>query len=203
MDYTEILKKFVSGEITIEEFREIYFNNVEIQQFLQDNLPDKMLKTYGGLKLSNGDFNEVLKAYHWGTKFGNYGVQCCIKRWLSDNSIDCVVTPTYQDDFEFLLDIMPDYINGVEAERLIESICQSAPQNLGKTKYRRLIKEKIKEAFHIQDGKYPKWVQHTDWPFSPIGKPLKYLSTKKDGDLIQYTFVDIDTGNITIVEEFD
>lgn len=97
---------------------------------------------------------------------------------------------------------MPDCIEGKKAESLVEELIQSIPKDLPKTKRNRLIKEKIKVAFHLDDGPRPSWVQGSDWPFSETGKPLKYLSRKRYGDLVQYTFVDVETGETTVVEEF-
>lgn len=50
--------------------------------------------------------------------------------------------------------------------------------------------------------KYPRWAQDTDWPFSATGKPLKYIGRKRDGDLVLYIFMDVDTQEIVTVEEY-
>ena len=201
MDYIEILKKFVGGEMSIEEFKNIYFFDEKIQQFLQDNLPESMVG-YADVRWNDGDINLALKKQKWETKWGRSVIQSLIEIWLTRNNIDCYVTPIYDEEYSFLIDVMPDYINGVQAEAFIDDIIQSVPETMPKTKRIKEIKAKTKEAFHVEDRKYPRWAQDTDWPFSQMGKPLKYVSRKTGGDLVQHTFVDVDTGEETIVEEF-
>lgn len=201
MDYIEILKKFVSGEMSIQEFKDIYLSDENLQQFLQDNLPESMVG-YADVRWNDGDINLALKKQKWETKWGRSVIQSLIEIWLIRNNIDCYVTPIYDEKYSFLIDVMPDYINGEQAEAFIDSIIQSVPETIPKTKRIKEIKAKIKEAFHVEDRKYPRWAQDTDWPFSKTGKPLKYVSRKTDGDSVQHTFVDVDTGEETIVEEF-
>ena len=201
MDYIEVLKNFVSGQISFEEFESIYYSEEKLQQFLQEKLPESMID-YAEVRWNNGNINLALKNENWRTKSGRLGIQILIKIWLQRNSIDCKTTSIYLEESSFLKDVMPDYINGEQAESLIDEIIQSIPETMPKTKRIKGIKAKIKEAFHVEDRKYPRWAQDTDWPFSKTGKPLKYVSRKTDGDLVQHTFVDVDTGEETIVEEF-
>lgn len=201
VNYIELLKNFVSGQISIEEFENIYYSEEKLQKFLQDKLPENM-HSYAEVRWNNGDINLALKKENWKTKSGRFGVQILIRRWLQGNFINCEVASIYQEELSFLIDVMPDYINGEQAESLIDGIIQSVPETMPKTKRLKEIKVKIRDAFHVEDRKYPRWVQDTDWPFSQTGKPLKYVSRKTDGDLVQHTFVDVDTGEETIVEEF-
>lgn len=201
MDYISILKGYVEGTVTVDELKKIYFSDMNLQKYLNDNLPTN-IRNYAGVRVSNGDINQVFKHFHWGTAFANSSLQDYIGRWLQGNDINFNPTPVYKDRFKRLLEIMPDYIEGEQAESLIEELIQSVPEDLPKTKRKKLIKEKIKEAFHLEGRKYPHWAQSTDWPFSKCGKPLKYISQKTDGDLVELTFQDVDTGEIILVEDF-
>ena len=201
MDYIEVLKNFVSGQISFEEFESVYYSEEKLQQFLQENLPESMVG-YAEVRWNNGDINLALKNENWKTKNGRLGVQYLIEYWLQYSNIDCYVTPSYREQFMFIINVMPDYINGEQAESFIDKIIENVPETMPKTKRIKEIKAKIREAFHVEDKKYPRWAQDTDWPFSKTGKPLKYVSRKTDGDLVQHTFVDVDTGEETIVEEF-
>lgn len=201
MDYIQLLKGYVEGTVSVEEFQRIYFSDPDLQKFLNDNLPES-IRNYAGIRASNGDFNEVLKHFHWGTAFANSSLQDYIGRWLRGNGVDFDPTPVYQAKFEQLLDVMPDYIEGAQAELLVEEIMQSVSPDLPKTKRIKLIKEKIKQSFHLNDGKIPRWVQGSDWPFGKTGKPLKYISRKRNGELTVFLFQDVDTEEITEVQEY-
>lgn len=201
MDNIEILKSFVSGKITIEEFKEIYHSNKSLQDLLQDKLPQSMLINID-IKANSNNINEVLHKKSWNTKGGQCSIHGFIEMWLKGNHIDIIPTTIYDDEYKFLISIMPNYINGGKAETLIDEIVKSVPEDIGRTKRIKTIKEKIKEAFHLQDGKRPIWPQDTEWPFSKTVKPLKYISRRTDGDLVQLTFKDVDTGELVIVEDY-
>jgi len=201
MDYIQLLKGYVEGVVSTEEFQRIYFSDLKLQKYLNDNLPTS-IRNYAGIRMSNGDINEVFKHFHWGTAFANSSLQDYVGRWLRGNGIIFNPTSVYKDKLEQLLEVMPDYIEGIQAEVLVEKIIQSIPVDLAKTKRNKLIKEKIKEVFHLNDGKRPYWVQGSDWPFSKTGKPLKYISRKTDGELTVFVFKDVDTEDITEVKEY-
>ncbi len=54
---------------------------------------------------------------------------------------------------------------------------------------------------HIVPRKVPTWVQEPDWPMGK-NSPMEYIDRKKDGDLVQFRFRDVDTGEKKIVEQF-
>ena len=199
--YISVLKGYVEGIVTVDELKNIYFSDVDLQKYLNDNLPAN-IRNYAGIRLSNGDINEVFKHFHWGTAFANSSLQDYIGRWLQGNGIAFNPTPIYKDRFSRLLDVLPDCVEGEQAELLVEELIKSVPENLPKTKRNKLIKEKIKVTFHIDDGKKPSWVQGSDWPFSKTGRPLKYISRKIDGDMVVFTFKDVDSGEMSEVREY-
>ena len=200
MTNIEILQAFVSGEMPFEEFKEIYFSNQSLQDFLQEKLPKSMLEVKFA-DFSKG-INSVLQKKSWDTKFGKLGIHCIIKMWLKENSIDFTSTEVYHDEYSFLIKVMPDCVHGDKAEALVDNIIQGVPEAIGKAKRIKEIKGKIKDAFHLNDGKKPRWPQDTDWPFSKSGKPLKYVSQKSDGDLVMLTFTDVDIGETVVVEDY-
>ena len=202
MNELNTIIKFVEGDITIAEFMDQLKKELELQQYLRENMPKTLLR-FRDIEISNNDIVDCFqKTFCW-KKIGDaLSIHYLVKTWLKENNILAKPTEIYSEKFGFLLDVKPDYINGEQAESLIDEIIQSVPETMSKTKRIKEIKAKIKEAFHVEDKKYPRWAQDTDWPFSKTGKPLKYLSRKTDGDLVQHTFVDVDTGEETIVEEF-
>ena len=110
-----------------------------------------------------------------------------------------------------MLDVCPGYIDGVEisAAEIIEKIIAEVPETMPKSKRKKEIRERIKAAFHIVDGKYPRWVQGGDWPVAASGKPMRFVGQKrKKGKEYEnmlytvYTFEDVDTGEIRTIEQF-
>ena len=201
MDYYAMIKEVVSGEMPMKSFQEIYFSDEKLQSFLQDNLPEKML-SIAPVCWSNGDINRVFHRNKWKTAFERYEVFCTLKLFLECSGVEFVATQKYRMEYCALLDVMPTYINGEKAEMLAEQIIKDTPSEKSAVKRAKVIREKIKEAFHIEGRKYPRWPQDTDWPFSETGRPLKYISQKSDGDLVRFTFLDVDTGNEVIVEDY-
>ena len=62
-------------------------------------------------------------------------------------------------------------------------------------------KEALWNAFHIKDRKFPRWAQGANWPMGK-NSPMEYLGQRRDGELVELRFRDVDTGEIRIVEQF-
>lgn len=94
-------------------------------------------------------------------------------------------------------------------DAVIENILDGIPRDLSLTKRRQLCKERIKQAFHIEGNKFPRWVQGGEWPIGQNNKPMKFIGQKRkrgkgyDQMLYTlYTFEDVETGEQKIVEQF-
>ena len=197
----ELIINFVNGNINIEDFIFEFNQRESLRLLLQNKLPETLYEQ-GEILRANGSIIECFEKINCKIILDAYTMHALAVDWCLGNNIEVIPTETYRKAFIFLISVKPDYINGEKAESLIQDILQSFPETMPKTKRIKEIKAKIKEAFHVEDRKYPRWAQDTDWPFSKMGKPLKYVSRKTDGDLVQHTFVDVDTGEETIVEEF-
>lgn len=109
------------------------------------------------------------------------------------------VDNTLEKKFNFMLDACPEYIGGVEADKLIDNI-YNLNQNISKKQF----KEEIKKLFNIEKCKYPRWIQSPEWPISTSGKPMKFVkqTTDKNTQITKFIFEDIDTKKETIIEQF-
>lgn len=108
----------------------------------------------------------------------------------------------YRDEFIFNLDTCGECYASRETEEYIDRIvseCYYLP--LSKTQRKKICKERLKVAFSVEDGKRPYWVQGSLWPMGRH-RPMKYLSRKKDGERYEYRFIDVDTGEERIIEDF-
>lgn len=72
-----------------------------------------------------------------------------------------------------------------------------------------VYKEQLRNLFHIEPHKYPRWIQEAEWPMGEDGIPMKFISQKgKKGkfyDTMLYTeflFEDVKTGKQRIIEQF-
>lgn len=72
---------------------------------------------------------------------------------------------------------------------------------MGKTKRIKAAKQCLRELFHTTGRKCPYWLEKPNWPMGK-NSPMKYLSRKRDGERVIFTFQDVDTGEIREVEQF-
>ena len=62
-------------------------------------------------------------------------------------------------------------------------------------------KQMIKDAFHVEDNKRPRWIQSCEWPMG-VKSPMKYVGRRKIDDGAVFIFRDVDTAEIREVEQF-
>jgi len=119
--------------------------------------------------------------------------------------LSLTVDDALDEKHDFMLDVCPEYIDGSEVDEsgIIERIIDEVSDDMPESKQKKLIREKIKEAFHIEGRKFPCWIQSPEWPMSN-GKPMKFIKTvkKHGGELREHHFVDVETGEERIVEDF-
>lgn len=120
-----------------------------------------------------------------------------------------IIDDTLHNRYSFMLDACPEYIGGEEVDDLLESLLESLPQKLSKTKRIQLYKELVKEAFHVEAGQYPRWIQEAEWPVGEDGVPMRFVSQKrkkgKEYDTMFFTeflFEDVKTGKQRVIKQF-
>ena len=140
-----------------------------------------------------------------------------IQSWLHGLMIEIypdeqiVKDESLHEKASFMMDVCPDYIEGHEIDEagIIEAIMAKVPESLPKAKRKKQIKELIKQEFHIEGIKYPRWIQGGEWPVSKSGKPMRFVEQKKKKGkeyaqmlYTQYFFQDVETGEIRVIEQF-
>lgn len=120
--------------------------------------------------------------------------------------IDKTIMPTskYSGEYDFALQVIPEYLEGGDAEVYIqEHIIPLFPATMKKTVRIKAVKQKIKEEFRTEKG-YPRWYQSSEWPLGKDGKPTTYIGKgKSDGELGRWLFRDESNGEIIVVEQYD
>ena len=109
----------------------------------------------------------------------------------------------YSEAYGFVLDVIPEYLAGGEAEKYISKyIIPLFPDTMKKGERKKAIKAKIREEFKSEKG-YPCWAQSSDWPLGKNGHPAIYLGKgKSEGDIRRWRFRDESTGEIIVVEQY-
>lgn len=114
------------------------------------------------------------------------------------------MTERYGKEYDFALEVIPDYLSGGEAEAYIQkNIIPLFPESMGKTKRKKAVKSKIREEFRREKG-YPCWIQHSEWPMGKDGKPTTYVGKGKspNAETGRWIFRDETDGELITVEQF-
>lgn len=137
---------------------------------------------------------EMLNIHHTLTRF--YSIAFPNEELTPDNSIE--------ERFVFFLETVPEYIGGeeIDSNRILESLYESLPEGLGKTKMKKMFKDMVKEKFHIEGRKYPFWLQSPEWPLGKDNEPMKYVSSKGNMQMKTYIFEDVKTAEKKEIVQF-
>lgn len=108
----------------------------------------------------------------------------------------------FADMDKFCLDNVPSYLLSDETENIIiDEIYPLSKTVEGKSKLKKIVREKCKEIFHLEKGKYPIWAQDSEWPVRN-GKPCRFIGRHREYEKVVFEFIDIDTKEKVIIEQF-
>ena len=227
MDIKQFVFDFIAGNVHPKEFIKTLEQHPEIYDWLQSIVPDGLtcyenrmvLDRFGeeepvsieipyDIKVVMIDLLNDLSNDRWGTYLNIHSEISELLEAAFPNE-DIEVSEEIEETFNFILTTIPEYIGGKEVASIIDDIIDSVPQHLSQTARAKLCKEKLREQFHIEQGKYPKWIQHPEWPVGEDGVPMKFISQKaKKGKAYQtmlhteFLFEDVKTGEQRIIEQF-
>ena len=114
---------------------------------------------------------------------------------------DLKITKFYDQEKDFSICPAGDSTGGSEVEPAIEELLAQFPRSMGQGKRKKAAKAAIRELFHVEGNRVPRWAQSAEWPMGSQ-RPMKFVGQKKDGEQVLYTFQDVDTEEIRIVEQF-
>ncbi len=213
----QIVFDFVEGKIPFEEFWNAWNTDLEIAHWLDQidllalPAPEKEHSELLGYRISiqkhaNGHIVPILKKQLYpDPKSPNKLRQATIFDYIAVAVTTAYpnIQPTnyYWKESDFFFDAVGDSYGGCEVEAYVDKLLQEFPPTMGKTRRIKAAKEKIREAFHIEGKKYPRWAQDAEWPMGK-NSPMEYLSQRRDGELVELRFRDVDTGEVRIVEQF-
>ncbi len=217
MDYKQTVIEFVEGSLAYNEFHSLVLNDDAFAQWIDENVPADWRCYTRATQANNYTVEELpysirhsLQENAWEETEGSVGYKVnlysSMKLFLQKQFPDLVIKPdtAIYELNDLVLGTCPAYIDGTEvwASGLIEKIAMECPDDWSKVKKAKHIKTRIIEEFHVQDKKYPKWIQNPEWPFAN-GRPMKFVKTtvKYKNEWYQHHFVDVDTGEERIIDD--
>jgi len=192
----QIMKDFVEGKMSIEDFKYQYDNNPLIKKNFS-KYPDRPLKTECGY-----DYISYLDMYDIKRRADACGFHGFFQEFLEINKYSCIPTEEYSKRYVFLLKVQPNWVLIHDEDFLEDQVISKAPTDLSETKKIKWCKDKIKELFKY-DLRPPRWVQEAEWPILN-GKPLVFKGQSKerdDDERVYFYFYDPDTQQETTVTQ--
>lgn len=198
----EVIVDYVEGKLDISDFREEFLNNRKLKQLLSDRVEIACYKHY------NYNIYDYLcrqvdpRVNSWNNIYARYIVWFNLRTFLSYNKIPFQDFSKYDEDYSFLLEIQPSWLDLTDDRGIFDRIIAEAPKDLSKAKRIQWCKNQLKELFRY-DKTYPRWIQDPEWPIVD-GKPLVFARQEragKDDERTFYYFYDPETGEQTIVTQ--
>ena len=197
---------YVEGRLDISEFKKL----LKTDQELKKELRKKFDLNYSAYSPYNNNVFDYITRHNrfqgsdWDNITNRYIIYMEFKRWLDWFHVPYNASfLKYEDDYEYILNIQPSWLDCADDQGIFERIIAETPQELSKSKRIQWGKSKIKELFRY-DKTYPHWIQSPEWPIVN-GKPLVFSHQKKAGKddaRTFYYFYDPDTGEETVVTQF-
>lgn len=205
------IKDFVSGKLTYSQFEEMFTADPSIWDTAQTLLTPEIMND------SNHPFWS--KSNRMRLESNNYSVQyACLS--FGYDTVGRVITHrllgellSYQYPDVILRDppdvsvsdlrekLGMDYLGGVEVDNLIDEILNGKDGNTTVTKFINTAKQKLRILFHLIPRKYPRWIQEPEWPMGEKS-PMEYIAQQRCGEMVEFIFQDVDTGEQRIVKQF-
>lgn len=206
---------FIEGKIATKDFVNRLHADDSLYGWMQSIVPKGKL-CHVGVKQEDGRVRGVAAPYDirtvveflWNMGGSRSGCELDVHSSVAElykeafPSEEIKVDTQLKTKFSFLLDAIPDYVDSVEAEEsgIFERYFAELPENASKTARTKMFRERVKEDFHLEGKKYPRWIQSSEWPFNN-GKPMKFLrqETLQHGELTKYYFEDVDTNEQRVI----
>ncbi len=190
-DEKTIIKNFIEGKISSEDFQNEVVENDGLQNYLENNAR----YTPRFLKDSGDKLWVYLACIDVGYVGGRYDMHALVYELFKEN--DYKPAKKYADDFRVYLKLL-DAVGYVDCPEITEELIRSLPPVKFSEKVK-ILKTKIKEIFRYDENP-PEWIQEPDWQCRN-GKPMIFRGQYDIDGGCRYIFYD-DEGIIEI-EQYD
>ncbi len=190
-DEKTIIKNFIEGKISSEDFQNEVVENDGLQNYLENNAR----YTPRFLKDSGDKLWVYLACIDVGYVGGRYDMHALVYELFKENGYK--PAKKYADDFRVYLKLL-DAVGYVDCPEITEELIRSLPPVKFSEKVK-ILKTKIKEIFRYDENP-PEWIQEPDWQCRN-GKPMIFRGQYDIDGGCRYIFYD-DEGIIEI-EQYD
>lgn len=195
----KILKDFVEGTISSEDFERQFLENSNFEELLSDKTISLQGTYMAGSTIYLYLVEQKMKSIE-----GRLNVHGAVQLFFNKKGISFNRYTKYSDDYGLILDSQPKYIDA--DLDFIEKYILPAEINKSKSELKKEMKDRFSTLFKYQT-KPPKWIQNPNWIIKN-NKPLFFLGQFeiKNCDIFHddgavYLFVDEETGEIQTVKQ--
>lgn len=209
----EAINGLMTGKVEIGDFIDLFLTSKELQKEVDELLPSEAIGN------RNHEFWEKV-SYESYAACGFSSSRLMKRRCKFDRTIgddlnvfgliettfkykypEIACTKQYHELFNVYLDAVKDCFEGPEVNPTVNEIIRSTVDICPKTLRKKVASEKVKTAFHVEGNKRPYWVQGPEWPMGK-NSPMKFVNRKRKGEEVLYEFIDVDTGEVRIIDQY-
>lgn len=208
------LTQFLEGKISVQDFSKALQNDPALQSEVRNIIPAEARmnsahpywekRSFDALRSYGFDCLNLLQdiCHFDGTLGDDLNVYGTLRNYYSFEHPNLAYTDEYTSRYRLYLDAIGEYLEGPEVIPLISKLVREAYDAAStKTARRKLAREKLLSAFHIEGRKYPRWIQGAEWPCG-VDSPMRFLRQKRQGERTIYYFEDVKTGSIREIEQY-
>ena len=190
----EIIKKFVEGDMPIQQFKDFCKENLEFRNFISEQNNYMVEKKY------DSNLLKMVDNMNWNNYSNQFKLQLAFAKILFDENINMARTNKYYQKAVEYADIVPDWLSDDAMEYVDENIINKIPNDLSDKEKKKWIKKQIKETFKFEKQP-PEFAQSGIWPQDEDGNFLVFRKQIEDGEKVTYVFVDPNTKQEYTFEE--
>ena len=205
------LLDFAAGKYSYAEFETLFQLNPEIWNRAQELLTSEMIGDPGHPvwyetmrnRLESNSFSVRAACLAFGyDQFGQHVTWDVISRLVRFHFPDArIKEPVEESGGDLMGRLGLEDLGGPEVDELIREIVDECRDVRPAKERNKLIKQKLREAFHVKPRKRVYWPQEPEWPMGEKS-PMEFVSREEEGELVRITFRDADTGEERTVEQY-
>lgn len=208
--YLQYALDFARGKLTFDEFELLFGQYPQIWDRVQELLTEELIQNPGHpfwsrsnrMRLESSNFSVMGAALAFG--WDEYGKR--VAHGLISDLAEYTFpgfrrrNPPEQSLDTLLEKLGLEALGGAEVDGLVEQILLEGMDITPAKERNKLLKQRLKDAFHLNPRKKPDWAQEPAWPMGK-SSPMEYLSAQRQGERMCYLFRDADSGEEKTVEQ--